>query len=396
MKECVSEDPMIDYDSRIIFLTGAPLSASLDWKEAALCAPLQPCFSQSHDGSHAVVSGEDAKPAWRSLSLEQNHLPTGLTQASKGGEELNPGEEEASFFSTAELSFDSSTPDDDHSQASQISLYSENDLLSQFYDHSFAIHEEIPSSQIIDPKSSVCTSFSTDYEDSSLSSSSLLPGGTTNIASGEKLPQAGPSFGRVTDLKDVPNAAYIRSIEPQTMTVNLVVGIITIPQPRIIITRKDRRRIELIEMLVGDDTKGGFGINIWLHLHRFGVSGDDLGSRMAQLRPQDIVLLKNVALTSFRGKVYGQSLRKDTTTLDLLYRNTLEVDDRQGIYSAQDLEARDVEDICAAKVAKVKQWVMSFVGGGAASRQHTMQSGFKGCQGVSERQLIALPPDTQP
>lgn len=383
---------MTNNEGRIIFLTGAPLSTSLDWEEASLCAPLQPCFSsRTGEECQILVSTEDATPAWRSLSLERNHLPTGLTQASKVDEELDHGEEEASFLTTEELSFISSSPDEDYLQASQISLYSQNDLLSQFYDHSLAVHEEVPSSQIVNPESSVDTSLSTSYEGNSLPSS-----GHIDISSGKRLPPAGLSFGCVTDLRDVPNAAYIRSIEPQTMTINLVAGIIAIPQPRVIITRKGRRQVELIEMLVGDDTKAGFGINIWLHPPRFGVNGGDMGLQMAQLRPQDIVLLKNVALNSFRGKVYGQSLRKDTTTLDLLFRNTLGFNDSRGIYSAQELEAKGVEDVCIAKVAKVKQWVMTFIGAGATLRKNTMQSGVREVQGVSEGQLIALPPDTQP
>jgi len=388
--EYISREQMIKNEGRIIFLTGAPLSTSLDWKEAALCAPLQPCFSRSSEEPQRSLSSKDAKPAWRSLSLERNHLPTGLTQAPKVDVELDHRQEEAYFLTTDELSFISSSPDEDYLQASQISSNSQNDLLSQYYDHSLAVHEEIPSSQIIDPESSVDTSFSTSYESTPLPSS-----GDTDISSGIRLPPAGLSFGRVIDLRDVPNAGYIRSIEPQTMTINLVAGIIAIPQPRVIITRKGRWKVELIEMLIGDDTKAGFGINIWLHPPRSVVDGRDMGFQVSQLRPQDIVLLKNVALNSFRGKVYGQSLRKNVTTLDLLYRNTLGVNDRQGLYSAQELEAKGAEDVCVAKVVKVKQWVMTFVGTGATSRQNTMQSGAREGQGVGDGQLIALPPDTQ-
>ena len=377
---------MKDRGSRIIILTGAPLSISLDWNEEALCAPLQSCFFQGSDESHVLVSTIDTKPAWRSLPLEPNRLSTGLTQASKVNDELHYGEE-ASCLTTEEISFVSSYSDEESLQASQNSAHSKDDILSQFYEHSFALHEELPSSQVIEQDSSADTSFFTESEHIS-----QLSNGSTNIAS---CAQAGPFFGHITDLRDVPNASYIRSIEPQTMTVNLVAGIIAMPEPRVIMTRKDRRRVELIEMLVGDETKAGFGINIWLHPYELRTNGSAMQKKMAQFRPQDIVLIKNVALTSFNGKVYGQSLRKNTTTLDLIYRNTVDRDDLRGIYSAQELEARRVEDISITKAVNVKQWVTKFVGAGADLRHPTVQNGARG-QSANKGQGIAIPPDTQP
>ena len=379
---------MTKHDSRIIILTGAPLSNSLDWKEDALCAPLQPCFLQSDGKPLAPVSSIDAKPTWRHLELERIHLSTGLTKASK----MDVGdEEEASFLSTEGLSLISSPPDENSLQASMVSQYSQDDVLSQFYEHSFAIHEEIPSSRIMHRDSFVDTSCFSDAKDASLISSESI-----GTVSQQNLPPSMLSVGRLVDLQDVPNAAYLRSIEPQTMTVNLVVGIISISQPRLITTHKARRKVELLEMLVGDDTKAGFGVNIWLHPDESGLSKGGMRSEVAQLRPQDIVLMRNVALTSFRGKVYGQSLRKDTTTLKLLYRSALDINDRQGIYSAQELDVGRVKDICTAKVANVKRWVMAFVGASIASRQETRQTRAREGQEVNEKQMIALPPDTQP
>ena len=385
------EDAIKVDGSRIIFLTGAPLSCSLDWKEEDLCATLDPCYSQSDRKSYDPNPIATNKPAWRSLPLEGNHLPTGLNQASAVNGELDHGKEEASFLTAEGLSFVSSLPDDSCVQSSQVSLYSQNNVLSQFYEHSFAVHEDIPSSQIVGSESSLSTSFSTSYDDTS-----LLYSGSTDIAPEEQLRQAEPSLRCVFDLRDMPNAAHIRSIEPQTMTVNLVIGIIAIPQPRLIITRKGRRRVELIEMLVGDDTKAGFGINIWLHPHQTGLDSCDMRSVVTQLRPQDIVLIKNVALCSFRGKVYGQSLRKDTTTIDLLYRNPIDADDRHGIYNAQDLEAGGTQNAHLSKVKNVKQWVMTFIGVGANPRPHSVQNRAQGGEEANKAQLIALPPDTQP
>ena len=375
--------------SKTILLTGAPLSTSLDWREDTLCASLEPCYSQGDKQPYTSDLKVDILPnvpAWRTVQLEGNHLSIGLIKASKADEEPELTDE-ASFVTSGQVSFISSSPE----ESFQVSSYVQNELLSQYYEHSFAVHEEIPSSQIVSSDSPTTSSFSTSYEDTSLLSSS-----SASFAFGNRVPRAGLAFGRVIDLRDMPNATYIRSIEPQTMTINLIVGIISISQPRLIITRKGGRRVDLTEMLVGDDTKAGFGINFWLHPQTVSSEGCDMRSAVTKLRPQDIVLLRNVALGSFRGKVYGQSLRKNTTTLDLLYRSPLDVNDPQGFYSARELEGESAQDTHTAKVANVKQWVMTFVGGGTDPKLHAARNRLQESQEMHKGHLITLPPDTQP
>jgi hypothetical protein len=166
------------------------------------------------------------------------------------------------------------------------------------------------------------------------------------------------------------------------MTVNLIVGIISIPEPRHIKTRRGAD-VELIEVLVGDETKSGFGISFWLSSQS---TGGDMRTALSGLRPQDIVLMRNVALSSFRDKVYGQSLRKEMTKVHLLYRNRVDKSDIEGFYRAGDL-APDVQRTHpqVEKTKRVREWVMKFVGLGASQRKG------KAFEVVKE----ALPPDTQ-
>lgn len=96
-------------------------------------------------------------------------------------------------------------------------------------------------------------------------------------------------------------------------------------------------------MTVADDTKTGFSISMWLPREmrvnwKDGAQEKPEGARsllrrnLKLLRPRDIILLQNVALSSFRGKVHGQSLRGDVTKADLLFRKKIDDDDMLGVY----------------------------------------------------------------
>lgn len=385
---------MRDVGGRVIFLTGAPLPSSLGWTEEELCAPLQPGFfeKRAFESPGRSTTTDDKAPSWRFLPLEKPHLPTGLTPLTR--EELpfeNQGymNDETSFLSATELSFISTDPNEFSSQRSQVSDSEREDVFTQYYEHSFSIHEYIPSSQIVGAESRD-ESFATEPEDSF----------TAISANSQSDPDAQLTRSRLTsshlsDLKDMPNAAYLHSITPQTMTVNLVVGIISVSQPRSIKTRKGGRSIELVEMLVGDDTKAGLGINIWLppsqESNPPALQEVDLRTQTLRLRPQDVILAKTVALSSFRGKVYGQSLRRGMTTLDLLYRNVIDGDDARGAYSADDLKQGAINEAQVRKVKDVEDWVMRFVGANTGA----LPSGRVSKPRVAnEQKLQALPDDT--
>ncbi|KAI4139928.1 MAG: hypothetical protein L6R39_006037, partial [Caloplaca ligustica] len=129
--------------SKIVVYTGAPLSCSLTWDEEHLITPLQPCFK----GIQQLPTRADIDigPKWRSLPLQQQHLPTGLTQTIYPDfvPTPSPGKEETSFLSTSAFS---STQDVD---APSSSADQDPDILSQYYEHSFAVHDDLPPSHIL-------------------------------------------------------------------------------------------------------------------------------------------------------------------------------------------------------------------------------------------------------
>lgn len=149
--------------------------------------------------------------------------------------------------------------------------------------------------------------------------------------------------------------------------------------------------MELVELCVGDETRAGFEITFWLSdkpVRRQNPTGPtggyDTRETLASLRAQDIVLVRNVALASFRGRVYGQSLRKDATKAFLLYRRRIDRNDVGGCYSSSNLDLEKLNDMNTQtlKAAKVKDWVDRFVGVRASTER-------------LQQKAEVLPPDTQ-
>ncbi|KAF7904432.1 hypothetical protein EAF00_001766 [Botryotinia globosa] len=367
---------------KIIFLTGAPTYHSLSWDESNLHSDFTDPFIQflhlphpypnsaPRNNTTSVLEFSIAQnPEWRELPLERKHLTTGASQ-DHAFQPLHGGHALDFFSATTFLSQSQGYSQSLSNLDSYLSLNDENDdhqevdgVLSQFYEHSYAIHD-IPSSQITSSDFD-----STSYSTSGYDSQSIFP------QSGEN-PQV-PVAGYLTNLKDIPHAQHLSSIVPQTMTVNLIVGIISISEPRAISTRQGGN-VSLVEILVGDETKSGFSINFWLS----GKGKEEVKEILENLRVQDIVLMKNVALGSFRGKVHGQSLRKDMTKAWLMYREKIDRSDVGGCYGKRDLERGEI-DVQMAKVKRVRDWVVGFVGVATTNR--------RGVKRIREE----LPPDTQ-
>ncbi|RDW60524.1 uncharacterized protein DSM5745_10982 [Aspergillus mulundensis] len=262
----------------------------------------------------------------------------------------------------------------------------ENSELSQFYDHSFTVHE---TSEISAP--------GTLLGDSTMDSGQWTASIDTSIATNDERETSAvrPYIqGSVTNLQDIPNTVYLNSIVPQTMTINLIVAIIDIRPPRRIVTRQWKREQDLVEVVVGDETRTGFAVTFWLPPSDNKVvtargcgdgAGEELRASLMQLRPRDIVLLRTVGLGCFRDRVYGQSLRKGLTKIDLLHRQQVDATDTGGIYKLRDIlnhVAKD-DDLPLVKVRKVHEWIRRFVpeAAGGSNRKR--------------RRIATLPPDSQ-
>ncbi|KAF4436148.1 hypothetical protein F53441_13317, partial [Fusarium austroafricanum] len=283
---------------RLLLFVGAPPASSLT---------TQSCTITQIDDSFAEFLGLEphkttpAPPStlapWRSLPLNRKPLHTGLSQTHDISISLNLANQ-SEFFTTAEVSF--------KEQSQSIDGVDPENVLSQFYDHSLALHNSIPSSQL------------DSFEETTFEETSFM---TTSSAGQVDMREDLPSH--LSDLEDIPPAPKILALNPQTVTLNIIAGIISIAQPRTVTTRWGHT-LSLVEILLGDDTKTGFAVTFWL------AQDNAAAAEISALRRQDVVLMRNIALHVFKGKVYGQSLRRGMTKLQ--------------------------------KAKSVKDWVLRFVG----------------------------------
>lgn len=376
----------------LIFLTGAPLASALTWDEQHLSAPLLEAFQGRSFHAQASSASSSNQPTWRIVPLRSMHLPSGLTQASDYSAQSSTdeyhGDQETSFLTASDLSF---LPNDSFLEDDQVSLpfgVNSEDILTQFYDHSFTVHDELPASHVLAVSSSGGSGESLRWESAEPETKLQTP----------PIARSKPQSRHLSTLQDIPNATHLRSLEPQTMTVDLIVGILQISQPQLIKTRKYSGWAELVDMMVADETKAGFGISIWLPQSQSSKAtkmkeNDKICSKVTGLRPRDIVLAKNVALKSFRTKVHGQSMRSANTSLDLLYRNVIDSYDEPGAYNLRELATEEGNDPQLIRVRKLKDWFTTFVGHGLWL-DHEQQPDDGDCK-FSNKALQQLPSDTQ-
>ncbi|KAM5346610.1 hypothetical protein ACJ41O_009615 [Fusarium nematophilum] len=323
---------------RLLLFTGAPPASSLV-PESCTLDDLDDAFAEFlglalQQETLSRFSPSSSQAAWRSLPLTRQPLHTGLSQTRDISVDYHALANQPDFFTTADVSF--------NGQAGSFDGADPEDVLSQFYDHSLAVHNSIPSSQL------------ESFEETSLEETSFM---TTSSRGQPAAPTPLPSH--LSDLEDIPSAPRILALNPQTVTLNIIVGIISIAQPRTVTTRWGRT-LSLVEILVGDDTKSGFAVTFWL------ARENAAAAEISSLRRQDVVLMQNVALHVFRGKVYGQSLRKGMTKVNLLWRR-----DGSGLYSNRELARRGQVHPQLAKTRQVKDWALKFVGADAGVRTRT-------------------------
>lgn len=326
---------------KTLILVGAPLSSALTWDPSGLLNDFSPPFKAFLSDDNPPDIPPSSNPSWRSLPLTRQRLETGLSQvhAYPNTPALQP---DANFFTT---SLTTSTPSS-----------GSHDLTTQFYDHSLAHHTALPSSPVPGPAEET-TSFLT-------TSTSFA----SNPPSEPPLPRA-PTHQplHLSDLEDVPPAPSLLALHPQTVTLNLIAGVMAPSAPRPVRTRYGAT-LHVLELLLGDDTRAGFAVTFWLSAADMDMASLSSASASAsasstvlRLRRRDVVMLRDVALHVFRGKVYGQSLRRGRTKVSLLYRGGAR-GEGAGCYSGADLRRGGHPQV--DKTRRVWDWVLRFVGGG--------------------------------
>ncbi|ATY59087.1 Nucleic acid-OB-fold [Cordyceps militaris] len=332
---------------RIILLTGAPSPSDLDQEDAYTVQffdePFHELIEAGNFGHERHHKSSPSIAPWRSIPLHRKPLHTGLTQSySFLVNSFHGHHQHNDFFSPSSLA--SSYDGCDATRVEQ-----DEAELTEFCEKSLAIHTSLTCSPLGNEDEDMTTTF---FDETSFLSSSTGSHG----ARGHRPPAPNIPPAHLSDLEDVPSAKQVLSLQPQTITLNIIAGILSISQPRSVTTRWGTT-LSLVEVLLGDDTRSGFAVTFWL-------SGEAVaGSDLLSLRRQDVVLLQNVALHVFRGKVYGQSLRRGQTRVHLLWSKRKE---GNACYSSRALAActakEGAENPQVVKTRAVRDWIIQYVG----------------------------------
>lgn len=262
---------------------------------------------------------------------------------------------------------------------------------TDFLEHSLAILQELDSCQIEVPDGTYLDdatrlTFTSCADSTTLSTDVSLQTSDDSLVastSGHSAEQVLNYNGPVTDLKRIPGAQHLQTIQPQTMTVNVLASIIAVQPARTVKLRKRNGEMDIIEVLLGDETRAGFTTNFWLPpIDSQAYHTPDKGSlrpALESLRPGDILLITNIALEHFKGHVYGQSLSRRIT------RN----------HTSVTMLSETVVGLSApvaAKMHRVRGWSAKFIGRGT-KRSAALEPFDRDSR---KRHLVEdLPPDTQ-
>ncbi|KAF7194526.1 hypothetical protein HII31_04032 [Pseudocercospora fuligena] len=354
----------------VIFLTGAPDASTLSWNETDLPSHFNlrhRRFLQAADEDQttqdSLALATQSLARWREVEINGQNHPSDEARARKT-------EPEATQF----LSFqdDSNNEDAEHRDFLERSL--------------FAL-QNLDSSQIAVPEDTVYdeTTYVTGGSFNTTLSTGLSYQTTTSSASENGEQHIVPFNGPVTDLRRIPNARHLESIHPQTMTINVLAGVIAVQPTRTVQLRKRSGEMDIVEVVVGDETKAGFNISFWLppvdsQAHKSSASKGQLRDVLQGLRSGDVVLVTHIALGEFKNNVFGQSLSKRITR-----NNTAVV-----VLSSN---VTGLSPPLMAKLNRVRDWSSHFVGRKDAKRAGSPDITLGV---VSKKAKHLLPPDTQP
>ena len=359
--------------TRCLFLTGAPLANELDWSAANFRSGFQIAFDRflgqnRHRPGNFSRSNDfvcQTPPSkWRSLGFLQ--VPKEISNMAPpefllfGKRQKEEVDVQTDFFEDSIAMLDNLEP---------LQLAS-----------SLGDNESVMNGNLGRIFPSLPTSI-----DSHLSNSTEPSPSTTDLSwSYSNSPLTKPLFGAtindaqsIYDVQDVPSAHHVNSICPQTITVTLLVGVISVSAARTVLLPKQRIEMEVIEVVVGDETRAGLSISFWIapqdSKHK---ADDDLRASVSKVRRGDTVLLRNIALSTFRNCVHGQSLSKrfakNTSAIVPLRKDNLS----------------SMTTILREKFHRVEQWSSNFVGVARDERPSKSRTSKQPKQRV-------LPPDTQ-
>jgi hypothetical protein len=294
---------------KLKMLNGAPRREHLDFSDDCLL-PVDECngFSVAFGCDVSVDSSPAMK--WRCLAKKNTRLPTEWQQPYLPGSILGSHMADVSL---PEVDRFSSFAQEDTTTLGATASFNDPSFISDdLIEHSLVFHDTLLSSQVVPGEE----------PDTTINSSSFLSTSFETTTSGSSSPSKVdqppimlhiPPKLSITPLDTLPSAQKLRAIYPQTPTPNFVCAVTANPEKREVFVRKGGYKMDLWEIIVADDSFSGFKIAFWMHQNQESKSEriraqGPLLQALQSIKIGDIILLKNVALTSFRDTVFGQSL----------------------------------------------------------------------------------------
>jgi hypothetical protein len=312
---------------RLKTLNGAPLPQHLNFDEDALMGMTERDVSAVTDDTQELPDSTSTLK-WRHIRVGDSRLRTGWSQpylpssGRKLGDADNlsvPDVEQTSTFLDLESTRNDTTLD-----------FDESSMADPFLQHSLVFHDTLLSSQVVQDAIADETISSSSFLTTSFGTTASELGSPTRTEGHTLIIQVPPKMA-ITQLGTLPSAQYLRSIYPQTPTPNVLCVLMSSPERREVFIRKGGYSMDLYELSIADETSSGFKVTFWLRPPREpnndkSNAQQPLLQTLESIRVGDILLLRNIALTSFRDTVHGQSLNSSIararTTIDVLMKST--------------------------------------------------------------------------
>lgn len=381
---------------RLKTLNGAPPREKLDFSEGALLSA-DDCNAFDEAVWHVASDDEQTiELKWRHLADRDSRLHTGWSQPYLPGHGCAASD---LSFSIPNIEQPSTLPELDTSLLDDATTtFQEDDTkVDGYLEHSLIFHSNLVSSQIAQDTTADNTVSSSSFLTTSFGTTMSEPSSPLRDDKNATILQI-PTTMAVTPLGSLPSAQHLRSIYPQTPTPNLLCVLMTTPECREVFVRKGGYKVNLWEITVADDTRSGFKVSFWLRPPRESNNQQPnaqslLLQALEHARVGNILLLRNIALTSFRDVVYGQSLNpaitRARTTMDILMSS-----DGVSIGQLGGLPATIVETFI-----RVKRWARAHVvtdRAGSRKRKGSLakRDGSAKRSGGTPPYDDSLPPDT--
>jgi hypothetical protein len=380
---------------RLKMLIGAPLRGYLNFDDDKLL-PVEECrlFDAA---SSTLSSANDSTPVikWRGISFGDSRLRTGWSQPILP--ERSPDREMSDLSLPNVKESVSFLPEDTTSLESKIAFEDPSLATNSFLEQSLMFHDTLLSSQVLPD----------DMTDKTISSSSFLTTSFGCTASEFSSPnkvgehtvniQVPPKMA-ITPLGSLPSAQRLRAIYPQTPTPNFLCAVTATPEQKEVFVRKGGYKMKLWEIIVADDTRSNFKVTFWLRPPRESNNEQDhvqnlLLQTLKGIKVGDILLLRNIALTSFGDNVFGQSLNPTIARA----RTSIDVLTKGGAGSSAQLGGLPAP--VAETLKRVKKWAKMHIASDTAGSRKRKGSAAK--QGKYAKRTCqsfdvddSMPPDT--